>query len=433
MQGMGRVAVTVDGAENGLTIYQGYQGISNRTFVDPDLLAGVDITKGSDASSRGIAGTVAMRTLSANDVVKPGEKWGVWVKSGVGTNTTTPRPGDRGGYTWPQPYVSDPKPYPVPTASASGLERPTFLTPTSGSFSTVAAVKEENYDLLWGYAYRKQGNYFAGKNGPGAEVIDTGPQPLCYPSGRCYYPPHPISYAHVYKNGGISSYRAGEQVLNTALETESWLAKATVRSDDGQSLQLGYTGFRSEAGDIIASRFASPKSQAIQQVQTAGTKLDTGTMRYRWKPEENGLIDLKANLWLTSLELRNPRRGSPIPTPESLGLPFDFRTGSDSGMWGGDITNKSAWSFGYGSVDLTYGLSYLSEETRPSAHSKVLEGWLNLRDGERQEFATFGKIAYKPVEWLTLNGGLRYSHYWSQDRSLPDADRAAPDQSAPVS
>lgn len=73
MQGMGRVAVTVDGAENGLTIYQGYQGISNRTFVDPDLLAGVDITKGSDASSRGIAGTVAMRTLSANDVVKPGE------------------------------------------------------------------------------------------------------------------------------------------------------------------------------------------------------------------------------------------------------------------------------------------------------------------------------------------------------------------------
>lgn len=420
MQGMGRVAVTIDGAENGLTMYQGYQGISNRTFVDPDLLAGVDIRKGSDASSRGIAGSVAMRTLGADDVVKPGEKWGVWVKSGFGTNTTTPRPGDLGGYTWPRPYVSDPQPYPVPTASASGLDRPGFLDPTSGSFSTVAAIKEANYDLLWGYAFRKQGNYFAGKNGPGAQVIDTGPQPLCYPSGFCYYPPSPISYAHVYQNGGLSSYRAGEQVLNTQLQTESYLAKGTVRSDDGQTLQVGYTGYRSKAGDVIASLFSSAQSQAVQQAQEDTTKLDTGTVRYRWKPDDNDFVDLKANLWMTNLSLRAPPRVSLglNVKPEDFGLPYNYLPGNDSTMSGGDVSNKSRFSFDqFGSLELDYGISYLNEATKPVLFTNQLNGGIPSRDGTRQEVGGYGKVAYKPVDWLTLNGGLRYSHYWSHDRS----------------
>lgn len=419
MQGMGRVAVTVDGAENGLTVYQGYQGVSNRTFVDPDLLAGADIRKGSDASSRGIAGTVAMRTLGANDVVKPGETWGVWVKSGFGTNTATPRPGDRGGYTWPMPYVSDPQPYPVPTASVSGLDRPGFLDPTSGSFSTAAAVKEANYDLLWGYAFRRQGNYFAGKNGPGAQVIDTGPQPLCYPSGLCYNPPHPISYAHVYQNGGLSSYRAGEQVLNTQLQTESYLAKATVRDDNGQSLQLGYTGYRSTSGDMIASLFGSPRAQSLQQWQENRTEVDTGTARYRWKPEDNGLVDLKANFWMTSLKMLTPPRVSlGAGKPENFDLPYNYLPGNDSVMWGGDASNKSHFGLDrFGSLDLEYGLSYISEETKPLPFSDQLNLGIGGRNGARQETGTFGKAAYKPVEWLTLNGGLRYSQYSSSDRS----------------
>ncbi|MGE3710421.1 MAG: TonB-dependent receptor, partial [Hyphomicrobiaceae bacterium] len=432
MQGMGRVAVKIDGAENGLVVYQGYQGLSNRSFVDPDLLAGVDITKGSDVASRGIAGTVKMRTLSADDVVKPGEKWGGWVKSGFGTNTATPRPGDLGGYTWPRPYVSDPQPYPVPTASASGLNRPSLLDPTSGSFSAVTAFKEEKFDLLWGYAFRKQGNYFAGKNGPGAQVIDTGPQPLCYPSGFCYYPPHPISYAHVYKNGGLSSYRAGEQVLNTQLTTESWIGKATIRPDDDQTLQLGYTGYRSTAGDVVASLFSSSQSQAMQQVLEDSTELDTGTLRYRWNPEDSDLVDLKANLWLTKLTLRTPPRVSLSSVrPEDFGLPFHYLPGNNSKMWGGDVSNKSSFSFNqFGSLQFTYGMSYINESTEPLPFSNELNLNIPSRDGSREEVGVFGKAAYKPVDWLTLNGGLRYSHYRSEDRSnISSATQANPDPS----
>lgn len=423
MQGMGRVAVTIDGAENGLSVYQGYQGISNRTFVDPDLLAGADIRKGADASSRGIAGTVAMRTLSADDVVKPGEKWGVWVKSGFGTNTATPRSGDRGGYSWPGNVYVSTNPKPVPTATASGLDRPSWLDPTSGSFSAVAAVKETNYDLLWGYAFRKQGNYFAGKNGPGAGVIDTGPAIYCQLSGTCYPIGHPISLSNVYRNTGLTSYRTGEQVLNTQLETESYLAKATVRDvENGQSLQVGYTGYRSTSGDMIASLFGSPQSQSVQQWQENTTKVDTGTARYRWKPEDNGLVDLKANFWITSLTMRTPPRGSITSgsaRPENFGLPYTYLPGNDSTMWGGDVSNKSHFSLNqFGAIDLEYGVSYLNEATKPLPFSDQLNLNIPSRNGTRQETGGFGKVAYKPVDWLTLNGGLRYSHYSSLDRSV---------------
>lgn len=417
MQGMGRVAVKIDGAENAMTVYQGYQGLSNRTFVDPDLLAGVDITKGSDAASRGIAGTVEMRTLSADDVVKPGEKWGGWVKTGFGTNTATPRPGDLGGYSFPTSYYSNSA---EPSATTTGLDRPGLLDPSSGSLSVVTAVKEENFDLLWGYAFRTQGNYFAGKNGPSAGVVDHGPQPLCYSSGTCYYPPHPISYDHTWDNTGLSSYRAGEQVLNTQLTTESWIAKATIRPDDDQSLQLGYTSYRSTAGDVVASLFSSVESQAVQQAQESSTELDTGTLRYRWNPYDNDLIDLKANLWLTKLRLRTmPRITYFSARPEDYGLSYDYLPGNDSKTWGSDASNKSRFAFDQlGSLEFTYGASYINESTEPLPYSNELNGGIPSRNGSREEVGGFGKAAYKPLDWLTLNAGLRYSHYWSEDRGV---------------
>lgn len=418
MQGMGRVAVTVDGASNAATVYQGYQGISNRTFVDPDFLGGVDITKGSDAASNGIAGTVAMRTLNAADIVKEGRTFGLRVKGGFGTNTSSPPPaGTTAGYAWPGGTWAPP----VATAKSNGMDRPSFFDPTSGSGSIVGAMQEENVDFVAGYAYRRQGNYHAGSNGPAAKLVSKGPQPYCYASGIC---PPGLIWKDYIDNAGIANYRAGEEVLNTQLQTKSYLAKGTLRFEDGHSLQFGYNGFRSEAGDLLASRLTSDRSQAMQQAQTVGTKVDAGTLRYGWKPDDNELIDLKANLWATRLELRNPRRtGLPFPRPEDYGLPANFRTGSDTIMWGADVANTSALTTDYGALDLTYGLSFQSEDTRPSAFTPELESWLDLRDGTRQEAAAFAKAAWKPTDWLTVNGGLRYQHYWSEDRNAPEQPR----------
>jgi hemoglobin/transferrin/lactoferrin receptor protein len=409
MQGMNRVAVTVDGAENSLQVYQGYQGISNRTFLDPDLLAGVDITRGSDAASRGIAGTVAMRTLGADDIIKSGDTWGVRVKGGFGTNTATAKGGALGGYAWPVAANRDP----VVVASPDGMDRPGFLTPTSGSGSIAAGVKQEGYDLFAGYAYRKQGNYFAGKHGPYANPQSMGPQTICSTASCQYWPEY-------FENTGIANYRAGEEVLNTQLQTQSWLTKATLRFDDEHSLQIGYSGFRSEAGDLMASALTSARGrQPVQQGLSTGVKLDSGTFRYRWEPADNDLIDLTSNLWLSHLRQRYAPRGWGNVKPESYGLPTDFRTGSDSLIWGGDVANRSKFDFDdYGMLDVTYGLSFISEETKPVQYSTLgpISSARGFRDIERQETGGYAKASYKPLDWLTFNAGLRYSHFWSHDR-----------------
>ncbi|TPM34187.1 TonB-dependent receptor [Mesorhizobium sp. B2-3-4] len=426
MQGMGRVNVTVDGAENSLQVYQGYQGISNRSYVDPDLLGGVDITKGSDAASYGIAGTVAMRTLNASDIVEDGKRFGLRLKGGFGTNTSAPVTGATSGYT----IINQPGGSPIVTQSGTGLDRPSFLTPTSGSGSVVAAMQEEDFDFIAGYAYRKQGNYHAGNYGPVADPVHLGPRPYCYTSGTCV---PSLAYKDYVENAGLANYRAGEEVLNTQLETQSWIAKGTWRFGDGQSLEFGYTGFRSEAGDKLASALASVASPATQAAQTSGTKLDTGTLSYRLNPEGNDLVDLTAKLWATSLEMRNPARNAYGTKPETLGLPKDFRPGSNTIMWGGEVSNKSKFVTDYGQLDFTYGLTYRNEDTKPSAFTDQIEGWLNLRDAERQEAAGYLKAAYKPVGWLTINTGLRYSEYWLHDRrtvaNSPDQLNSKPDRS----
>lgn len=402
MQGFGRVATTVDGAENAVTVYQGYQGVSNRTFVDPDFIAGIEIKKGADTASWGNAGSVTMRTLSADDIVKSGNTWGLRVKGGFGTNTSKPETDAISGYQYQSGAGTA-------TPSATGMDRPSFLTPTSGSGSAVAAYKGESIDLLAGYARRKQGNYHAGKHGPSAEPLNIGTTTDVWG----------LPQQNTMINNGLVNYRGGEEVLNTQLETESWLAKATAHIADDQTLQVGYMGYRSEAGDRLASRLTGITGQAVQQEQTVGTSLDTFTARYNWNPEDNDLLDLKTNLYWSHLELRNPIRGGRGVKPEQIGLPSDFRVGSDTDMWGADISNKSKFSFDQGDLDLTYGLSYRAEDTRGSRHTAELEGWLTPRDGIRHEAAGFVKAAYKPVDWLTLSSGLRYSHFWTKDRFDP--------------
>lgn len=392
MQGFGRVVTTVDGAENAVTVYQGYQGVSNRTFVDPDFIGGIDITKGADAASWGNAGNVAMRTLGVADIVEPGETWGIRVKGSIAGNTSKPNTGDLAGYGLNATTL---------TESATGMDRPSFLDPTAGSASIVGAVKLEGLELVAGYAWRKRGNYHAGKR----DGEESWADPVLASTGR-------------YTNAGYTNYRPGEEVLNTELETRSWLFKATAQFDQDHSLRLGYTGFRSEGGDLLASRLSGFASRATQARQTAGTRLDTVTARYRWKPADNGLIDLTANAYWTYLELRNPIRGGRGRTPEQYGLSPDFRVGSNTDMWGLDVSNLSQLG---GGVELTSGLSYRAEDTRGSRYTGPLEAWNVPRDAIRNEIAGFVKARYMPpsLGWLTLNAGLRYSHYWSKDRYDP--------------
>lgn len=164
----------------------------------------------------------------------------------------------------------------------------------------------------------------------------------------------------------------------------------------------------------MASNLNGLGAQARQQSKTTDADIYTGTFKYRWNPEDNDVINLKSNLWVTRLEQR-----SPPAYGGSANAPSGFKSGPDLLTWGADISNESHFSTAYGDLDLTYGASYKLEDTAPSEGTRKWDTWLDLRDGKREEAAGYIKAGYKPVDWLTLNGGLRYSHMWSQDRSDP--------------
>ncbi|MFT4116028.1 TonB-dependent receptor domain-containing protein [Bradyrhizobium sp.] len=420
LQGQGRVKVSVDDAENAVTVYHGYQGQSNRTYIDPDLIAGIDINKGLDVASRGAAGSVNMRTIGANDIVKPGDTWGIRVKGGFGTNTTAPTPGASGGYLWPTTSR------PGLTESATGLDRPGFLNPTSGSGSFAGAVKQDNWDFMTAYAWRKQGNYFAGKNG-----------------GEGVYANPVLNSSGTYVNGGFTNYRRGEEVLNTQLETQSFLAKANFRFDDGQSLQVSYNNYRGEGGYWAPYAGAMVDMSQTKYGATTGTKIDTGTARYRWKPDNNDLVDLKATAWLTYFQLLNDGRLTTNPNsstsftkpwPAEIGLAEDYRTGTNTLMWGNDLSNQSKFSFDrFGDLDLTYGLSWLSQQVGLNRYAEYYS-YILPSAGTRDEAGTFAKAAYKPVQWLTLNGGLRWAKFSADgatQRLFGATETATPIESGP--
>lgn len=133
LQDFGRVAVVVDGAR------QNYQRTGHNAngsfFLDPELIGGADVVRGPTANIYGsgaIGGLVSFRTRDINDVLRPGERWGVDLSGSYGSN------------------------------NSRGL---------GSVFGGVRATPD--VDIFGGAVYRTQGNY---KDGNGTEIGNTGNQ-----------------------------------------------------------------------------------------------------------------------------------------------------------------------------------------------------------------------------------------------------------------
>ncbi|MDB5500301.1 MAG: TonB-dependent heme/hemoglobin receptor family protein [Tardiphaga sp.] len=87
LQDFGRVAVIVDGAR------QNYQRTGHNAngsfFLDPELIGSVDVVRGPTANIYGsgaIGGVASFRTKDIQDVLRPGERWGVDMSGSYGSN-----------------------------------------------------------------------------------------------------------------------------------------------------------------------------------------------------------------------------------------------------------------------------------------------------------------------------------------------------------
>ena len=361
LQGMGRVKVTVDGTEQTTSSYRGYIGNRDETFIDPDLIGGIDITKGpSGGAGGGIGGSVAVRTLLPEDIIPEGKTWGVRLKGGLGGNTTAP----------------------PATGGTSRASDPSLLNADSWTGSIAAAASSDSFDIVAAYSKRKQGNYFAGSDAPSY---------FRFPG----------------ETNANSIVPPGQEVFNTSENTRSMLLKGTYRWGDGHSVQLGYSRYDSTHGEIMELMYAPWYGDA--QRALSRTTVDTYTMKYRWQPAAYSWVDLRANLWMTDLDRVN---GSFVAEGASIGY-----GNSRVRTWGGDISNITTMDVGLVPLDIEVGLNFTREDASA-------DQWLfnNIRwetpgpSGIRKTFGGYVNLRADVTDRIELRGGLRYDYYDSRGK-----------------
>ena len=369
LQGMNRIATLVDGAQQSSSAYRGYKGMSSRTFVDPEFIGGIDIQKGPPSGAQGsgsMGGVVNMRTLNADDIIMDGKSYGVKIKGGFSGNSVKPRE-----------YFSPPE------TEAPRFGGNDWLNGNSNIGSIALATKQDNYELVGAFAYRRNGNYFAGKHGE-REVKR-------------------FSFGGKYSWGPMSAYRPGSEIFNTSQDTKSLLLKGKFNFDHDQTVELGYIRYDSKYGEEYGdmNNPVAIGGWPPYQANLSRTKSDMYTAKYTWNPEENDLINFQTNVWHT--RLNDNWAAIEILT----GVPGDTKTDTT----GVEVTNASHIDSGFGLFDLNYGATYSHEKTVQNPGTNI------GMEGSRAVGAVFANADYKPVDWLTLSAGLRYQAYETRDNS----------------
>ena len=424
IQGPGRVPVIIDGTEQALTVWRGYNGASNRSYVDPSLISGLQVLKGP-VSTRGIngstGGAVVINTLDANDILQPGKNFGIELKLEGGNNSTNPRlpmlltgqdyrtiP----GFVCPGVGASPTYAYCDPSLRVN-LRTPDDNEAFSAGDRAVrlaAAGRIGDFDLFGAYAYRERGNYFSGKTAPGYYSQENLPL---------------NSHTFVRKLG--LNYEPGNEVPNTSSELESFLLKATWRIADDQALQIGFRDSKSTFGDILPSRIFTVGGPTFGNVQWPLSKVHAQAYNaeYKWQPGGRW-IDFRATAWATD---------TVSDTYSSGGFPnaaADPSFGGDPTIVNTAISNSDNDRYGFtasNQFNLSSKLSFLLEgnwqherlRSGDEYSTAAANGWRQLpRAGRREEYRINFSGEWRPTSFLKLNAGLSYSGYWAEDDFLPE-------------
>jgi len=284
IQGQGRVPVTVDGTEQAITVWRGYNGANNRNYIDPMLIGGMTIEKGPALSrdvANSVGGGVAIKTLKTDDILQEGKDFGIDVKVEASTNAVRPR--------WPSmqqgiKVQNDPN-------SGKELDFNYFVDPDlmhhakkGGRYALgrdqaarIAIAKRWNdFDLMAAYVWRHKGNHYAGRN------------------GSKYYRQDPASAeeVHAYTRYLAHLYYPGAEVPNTSSDMKSLLLKATWKPTPYQRLQLGWRDTRAEYGEIMPSRLGEGRYR-LKKLEEDGYFNNGGTysrflQKYASEQSHNG-------------------------------------------------------------------------------------------------------------------------------------------------
>ncbi|MBT2245925.1 TonB-dependent receptor [Sphingobium sp. BHU LFT2] len=418
IQGPGRVPVIIDGSEQALTVWRGYNGAGNRSYIDPSLISGVQVLKGP-VSTRGVngstGGAVVVNTLDAADILKPGQSFGIELKLEGGNNSTNPRwptlltgqdyrdiPGFPTGWQASYPYGD-----PSLRVNLRTEDDNEAFSAGDRAIRIAAAGRVGDFELFGAYAYRERGNYFSGT------------------TKADYYQQEglPLNAANYVRLLGLN-YEPGNEVPNTSSELESVMLKVAWSITDDQTLQIGFRDTRSSFGEIMPSRIMTTgDGYTFGNIQWPESKVHVQAYNaeYKWQPDSR-FIDFRATAWLTDTDSDTYSAGG-FPNAASTANPLIVNTA---------ISNARNDRYGFSAsnqFNLSSTLSFLLEGNWQ--HEKLrsdddylfstqVAGWRAYpREGRREEYRINLSGEWKPVSFLKLNAGLAYTGYWAKDDFLP--------------
>ena len=416
IQGPGRVPLTIDGTEQAMSVWRGYNGASNRSYIDPNLIGGIKVIKGPNIErnvNSSVGGAVVASTIDVDDILAEGERFGGELKLEAGNNTVNPRiPQLHTGeifYNVPGFPMNPSVPSSDPTlrVNLKTSSDDKLLSGNDHAYRLALGARQERFELLGAYAFREHGNYFSGKNGAGFySQPDTGER------------------TQEYSQSLALDFHPGDEVPNTSSRMESWLFKARWKFDDDQSLTFGYRDTDMLYGEILPTRLANADDKGAVQWPLSHVDAKAYNLEYEFNPD-NRWIDLYANLWTTRTESDTYSAGG-FPNYATWADPVLRNTAvanADQNRVGITLSNQLALA---SSLDLTLGGSYQHEKLRSGdEYGGVDDGWRMFpRAGRRAESEFNFNFDWRPTDFLTLDLGARYSSYWAKDDFLAEQQAA---------
>lgn len=378
LQGEGRVPILIDGAIQSSHTFRGYQGESDRTYIDMDLISQVSVDRGAtigNGTTGGIGGSVQMKTLTVADVLLPDRDFGVLVRGSLYNNNKSPH---------------------IP-ADSTGQERYILkndIRPgqfNNGAFLGAVAYRNSKVDAIVAYSQRTVGNYFAGKHG-----FDD------------------------YKKWVVNPR---QEVVNTSYASKSGLAKLGWNITDNQQVEFNFRRHTQKAGEVMAAYWRKyyPKKpgsgtiytwyppaghEAMPQWSLGHAQVNNYRVDYKYQPYENDLIDLNVAVWKTKAKM-NQHNG----IASGAGSNGDQYWGSyEDTRYGLDIDNTS--KFRDGSIVLHYGLNYQQQDMKPSNTYKRE----TARNGVRKEYSAFINLK-TTSQWVDFDVATRLHRSKTHDRN----------------
>lgn len=170
--------------------------------------------------------------------------------------------------------------------------------------------------------------------------------------------------------------------------------------------------YKSEYGQLMPSQLMFLGQ--IEQTKGSEVTVDTYTSRYEYNPVDNDIFDLKFNLWGTNTQSINRNYSETMINPFFTGTPEE----ENYVRYGTHLSNHTQM-LGR-KIALRYGVAYTQEEVSSkkikSKTSTTSTDTISGRNGWRKEYSAFLNAQAKPFSPITINVGIRYTKYQSQDK-----------------